>query len=231
MRKLQNPFSTLNRFEWVLWLLSMLLVAVSFFLLKDRHYITLAASLVGVTALIFVAKGDPFGQIFTVVFALLYAVVSWETRYFGEMITYLGMSAPAAIAATVVWFRHPAEEGKNTVKIARLNGKKWAILIVSNIVVTTAFYFILEALGTANLLVSTLSVATSFLASMLTYMRSPYYGLGYAANDIVLIVMWIMMTLEDPSYFPMILCFVIFLVNDCYGFMNWRRMERQQKTR
>ncbi len=229
MRKYQNPFRTLNKFEWVLWLVSMLLVTVFFFMLKDRNYVTLSASLVGVTALIFVAKGDPFGQVFTVVFAFLYAVVSWETRYYGEMITYLGMTAPAALAATVAWFRNPAEEGKNEVKVARLDGKQWLFLVVSNMVVTTVFYFILRELGTANLLVSTLSVTTSFLASMLTYMRSPYYGLGYAANDIVLIVMWIMMTVRDLSYSPMILCFVVFLFNDCYGFINWRKMQRRQK--
>ncbi len=229
MRKYQNPFATLTKFELGLWLSSMTLVSVCFFMWKDKNYITLLSSLVGVTALIFVAKGDPFGQVFTVFFAILYAIVSWETHYYGEMITYLGMTAPAALAATVAWFRNPAEEGKNEVKVARLGGKQWLFLVVSNMVVTTVFYFILRELGTANLLVSTLSVTTSFLASILTYMRSPYYGLGYAANDIVLIVMWIMMTVRELSYFPMILCFVVFLFNDCYGFINWRKMQRRQK--
>lgn len=231
MKKYQNPFRTLTRFEWGLWLSSLVLLTVLYFMLKDRNPMTLAASLVGVTGLVFVAKGDPVGQIFIVFFSLFYAVVSLEFRYYGEMITYVGMSAPAAVLATIEWFKNPAEKGKNEVRVARLSKKKWLILVPASIVVTVVFYFILKYFGTANLLVSTLSVATSFFAAMLTYLRSPFYGLGYAANDIVLIVMWIMASVVDISYFPMVLCFVVFLVNDCYGFFNWRRIERRQRER
>lgn len=67
----------------------------------------------------------------------------------------------------------------------------------------------------------TVSVATSFIAASL-------YGLGYAANDIVLIIMWIMATVDDPSYLPMIVCFLVFFINDCYGFINWRKIRQRQ---
>ena len=94
--------------------------------------------------------------------------------------------------------------------------------------VTVSFYFILGALGNANLPVSTLSVATSFLASALTFLRSPYYAIAYAANDVVLIVLWIAAAMQDISSLPMVACFLAFLLNDLYGFINWRRMERRQ---
>ena len=68
----------------------------------------------------------------------------------------------------------------------------------------------------------TVFVATSFIAASLTLLRSSLYGLGYAANDIVLIIMWIMATVDDPLYLPMIVCFSVFFINDCYGFINWR---------
>ena len=71
--------------------------------------------------------------------------------------------------------------------------------------------------------------ATSFSASYLTYLRSPYYGIGYGANDVVLIVLWAIASAEDLAYLPMMACFVMFLVNDIYGFINWRRMRRRQQ--
>ena len=228
MKSYQNPFSTLTRFEWGLWLSSLVLLVVFFFMLTERDPVSLAASLIGVTGLVFVAKGDPIGQIFIIFFSLLYAIVSFRFHYYGEVITYVGMSAPAAVIVTVAWLKNPAEKGKNEVKVARLSRGKIAMLVPLTALVTVAFYFILKWFGTANLLVSTLSVATSFFAAMLTYLRSPLYGLGYAANDIVLIVMWVLASVADISYFPMVLCFVVFLINDCYGFLNWRRMERRQ---
>lgn len=96
------------------------------------------------------------------------------------------------------------------------------------VVTTGVFYFVLRALGTANLALSTLSVATSFIASYLTFRRSPCYALGYAANDLVLIAMWVLAALEEPAYAPMIARFAMFFINDAYGFINWRRMSLMQ---
>ena len=94
---------------------------------------------------------------------------------------------------------------------------------------TVAFYFILKHLGTANLLPSTVSIATSFLAALLTFKRSPFFALAYAANDVVLIVLWILAAMQDISYLSVIVCFAVFLVNDTYGFLNWLRMQRRQQ--
>ena len=99
--------------------------------------------------------------------------------------------------------------------------------------VTAAFFFILRAMGTANLVPGTISVATSFLAVALTYLRSPLSALAYAANDAVLIVLWVMAGLSEPSYLSVAVCFGVFLVNDSYTYINWSRLKRQQgeKTR
>ena len=104
---MKNPFRDLTRFELGLWLISLTAVTASFLLSPSTDYLTLAASLIGVTALIFVAKGYVIGQILTVVFALFYGVISFYFRYYGEMITYLGMTSPMAIAAVVSWLRNP----------------------------------------------------------------------------------------------------------------------------
>ena len=43
-----------------------------------------------------------------------------------------------------------------------------------------------------------------------------------------LIVLWTMATISDISYLSVIICFVMFLVNDLYGFINWKRMQKSQ---
>lgn len=227
MKKLRNPFKSLTAFEWALLTASLTVVIISFILTPNKDPLTLAASLIGVTALIFVAKGLVFGQVLIVIFALLYGITSCIFSYYGEMITYVFMSAPAAIAAIISWLKNPYGKS-NEVKIARLSFGKLIICFASSAIVSIIFYFVLGKLGTANLAVSTLSVATSFFASLLMFLRSPIYALAYSANDIVLIVMWILASIEDPGYIPMIFCFVMFLINDLYGFINWCRMRRKQ---
>ena len=225
---MRNPFCDLTRFERALYVVSLILVTGSFLLSFPRDYLSWIASLIGVTALIFVAKGYVIGQILVVVFSTFYGIISFWFQYYGEVITYLCMTAPIAIASAVSWFRHPFQETRE-VEIHRLTRRQWAATIALSTVVTAAFYFILRALGTARLVFSTISVTTSFFAAWLTMLRSPLYAVGYAANDLVLIVLWVLAALKDPSSLPMAACFLAFFLNDSYGFINWRRMERRQK--
>ncbi len=225
---MRNPFRELNGFELILWVGSIIVITVSFTLGGSGNYLTLAASLIGATALIFVAKGFVFGQIMTVVFALFYAVISYEFRYYGEMITYLFMTSPMALWAAYEWLKNPYEKGKGEVKVAGLTKKKIIVMASLSVAVTAAFYFVLEALGTGSLFFSTVSITTSFLACALTLLRSPYYAIAYAANDAVLIILWVIATVEDITYLPMVICFAVFLVNDLYGFCNWKKMSRRQ---
>ena len=225
MKKLTTYFS---KGELTLWGSSAGLILISFFLFDRVNFMTLAASLIGITSLIFNAKGNPIGQALMIVFSLLYGVISYTFSYFGEMITYLGMTGPMALFAFVSWLRNPYNGNHAEVAVNRLGKWELVLMYVLTVLVTFAFYFILDYFNTANMIPSTLSVTTSFIAVYLTFRRSPYFALAYAANDVVLIVMWIMAAVEDISYLSVIICFVMFLVNDLYGFVSWKRMEKRQ---
>ncbi len=222
-----KPFGTLTRFEVCLWLASAAVIAVSFALIQENP-ITLAASLVGVTALIFLARGAILGQVLILLFSLLYGLVSFQLRYWGEMLTYLGMTAPMAVFALISWARHPYKDS-GEVAVQKLSKKQVIGTLLLTVLATAVFGVLLWLLDTPKLPVSILSVSTSFLAATLTYLRSPYYALGYAANDAVLIILWVAAAIADPVFLPMVLCFVTFLVNDLYGFYCWRKMERRQE--
>ena len=214
--------------ELALWGGSVGLILLSFALFDRESWLTLAASLIGVTSLIFNAKGNPVGQLLMVVFSLLYGVISWSFAYYGEMITYLGMTMPMAVVALVSWLRHPYKGNRAEVQVDRLAKGEWALMTFLTAVVTAGFYFILAYFHTANLQLSTLSVTTSFAAVYLTFRRNPWYAVAYAANDVVLILLWVLAAREDPSYFSVVVCFAAFLANDLYGFVSWRRMSRRQ---
>lgn len=224
-----KTFLSLTKFELCLWILSLCIVTVSFIFVGEGSILTLITSLIGVTALIFIAKGYVIGQILTVTFSLLYAVISYQFQYYGEMITYLGMTTPIAIMSVISWIKHPYKDDAAEVEIAHLSKKNITIMIILTICITFCFYFILRYFKTSNLTISTISIATSFLASYLMLFRSPSYAMAYAANDVVLIILWILATIENSSYFPMIICFVMFLCNDIYGFYNWTKMKHKQR--
>ena len=222
---MKNYFS---KSEIILWLSSVLLIVGSFCIFDRESYLVLTASLIGVTSLIFNAKGYPFGQIFMVIFSLLYGVISYSFDYYGEMITYLGMTMPMAVFALIAWLRNPYKKNRSEVKVNSVGKGEILTMTALTAAVTVLFYFILKYFQTANIALSTLSVTTSFVAVYLTFRRSPLFALAYASNDVVLIALWILASLHDVRYVSVVVCFVAFLVNDIYGYISWQKMKKRQ---
>ena len=221
---MSNPIKSLTKKEWILWIGSLAIVILSNLLSTDIDVLTLVSACVGITSLIFAAKGNVWAQILMVIFSILYGLISWQFRYWGEMITYLGMTMPMAIWSTITWIKNPSESG-HEVAIQKLTRKHVAGIATAGVIVTAVFYMILKALDTPNILFSTISITTSFLAASLTMLRSSYYALGYASNDIILIIMWVLASIENQAYIPVVVNFIIFFFNDMYGFVSWKRRE------
>lgn len=226
MKRLLSYFSKL---EISLWISSVSLIIISFIVFDRTNYLTLIASLIGVTSLIFNAKGNPFGQVLMIVFSLLYGIISYTFAYYGEMITYLGMTMPMAVFALISWLKNPYKGNKAEVKVNSINKTEQLFMWIATVLVTVLFYFILEHFNTINIIPSTLSVTTSFIAVYLTFRRSPYYALAYAANDVVLIVLWVLASISDIRYISVVVCFVAFLFNDIYGYFSWQKIRRRQQ--
>ena len=213
--------------ELLLWSFSVLMIIISFVIFSKDGFITLVASLLGVTSIIINAKGNPSGQILMIIFSILYGIISFNCAYYGEMITYLGMTAPMAVIAFISWFRNPYGDGKE-VKVNSIKLSEVLFMLIIGAGVTFVFYFILKFFHTSHLIISTLSVLTSFIAVYLMFRRSVFFSLAYALNDIVLMILWGLVCLKDTSYVSVTVCFMMFLVNDIYGFISWNRMEKRQ---
>ena len=228
MSGIKRAIRYFSKTEILLWCASVLLILAAFCAFDRENYLTLLASLIGVTSLIFNAKGNPFGQLLMVIFSLLYGIISYAFAYYGEMVTYLGMTMPMAAFALVSWLKNPYKGNRAQVKVNAIGRGELLFMWGITAVVTVLFYFILEYFHTANILPSTLSVTTSFLAVYLTFRRSPWFALAYAANDVVLIVLWVLASLQDIRYISVVVCFAAFFVNDLYGYVSWQKMKTRQ---
>ena len=227
----KKAFSYFSMFEISLWSCSILLITISFIAFDKENYMMLTASVIGATYLILNAKGNPFGQVLLIVFSILYGMISFRFSYYGEMITYLGMSTPMAVFSLIAWLKNPYNGNRAEVKVNYLMKREIIFMLALTAGMTFIFYFILKSFHTANLIPSTASVTTSFLAVYLTFRRSRCFALAYAANDIILIILWILATFTDITYMSVTICFFMFLVNDIYCYINWTKMYKRQQAK
>lgn len=225
MIKLKEYFSISDK---VLWISSVTAIVVSFIIFDRTNYLTLMASIIGVTSLMFNAKGNPFGQLLMIIFSLLYGIISFSFAYYGEMLTYLGMTMPMALFALISWLKNPYNGNRAEVKVNTITKRETVFMFILSIIITILFYYVLLYFNTANIIPSTLSVTTSFIAVYLTFRRNPYFALAYAANDIVLIYLWIYASIYDARYISVVVCFLAFLFNDIYGYISWQKMKNRQ---
>ena len=225
MRAIRSYFS---KTELALWSVSVLFIIMSFLIFDRESGLTLIASLIGVTSLIFNAKGNPVGQVLMIVFSVIYGVISYAFAYYGEMLTYLGMTMPMACFALISWRKNPYNGNKAEVRVSGIGKKEQILMWFLTLAVTVVFGYILKRFHTANIVPSTISVTTSFLAAYLTFRRCPAFALAYAANDIVLIVLWVLASISDAKYISVVVCFLAFLANDIYGYVSWRKMKWRQ---
>lgn len=217
-----------SKTEKILWFSSVMLCIIAFIIFDREKYMYLTASLIGVTSLIFNAKANPFGQFFMIIFSIIYGIISYSYSYYGEIITYLGMTAPMALFALISWLKNPYNGNKAEVRVNQISILESIFMLIISCIITHIFYFILKMFNTENLILSTFSVTTSFIAVYLTFRRSPFFALAYAVNDIILICLWIYASISDISYLSVVICFALFLINDLYGFINWFRIKKRQ---
>ena len=225
--KISNPFKGMSLFEYILWIGSMIAIIIAFIIPEEKEYLNLVTSLVGVTCVFFIAKGKIFGQIVGIIYAIVYGFISYFHNLYGEVFLSFVFYAPLAILGLVEWAKNQYAD-THVVTITKLTKIDYFIALAITIVLTTIAFFVLSALNTQSLVVSTISIATSTMAGYFVIKRSPGYALFYFLNDSVLIVMWSIEAYQNISALPMVISFITFVINDLYGFINWLRLRKKQ---
>lgn len=229
--KLKKFFGTWNLFEILLLTVSLTATMVVFCLGKEKNPFSLCSSLFGIVCVIFTAKGNPVAQYLSILFAIFYSVVAYQSRYYGEMLIYLFLMIPIHLACIVSWVRGRLDPDSAEVRINALCAKEYLLLAVGDVLVTFAFYFLLRALHTEELVVSTVSLVSSVSAAYLMLRRSEYYAVCFIVNDLILLVLWGLQIFRNgTAALPTFLTFVVFLINDAYGFIAWRKRKREQNA-
>lgn len=214
--------------EIVLLSISVLIITTVFIFSKDKNVISFIVSILGIISVMMCSKGLFYAPILDFVYYVLYIIMSFQQRYYGEIFVYVFIMIPLTISTLSVWVKNKNKEN-NTVKVNRISKKEWLFLFISCLVIPFIFYFILKLLNTSQLIISTLSIVTSIFASYLLLRRSSFYALGYILNDIVLIILWsLTFAGGNLSNLPLVISLFVYLINDFYGLFRWKKQEKEQ---
>lgn len=229
---MKKIFKDWTRFEIYFLIISLLIITICFILGTDKNRLSLAASLLGVVTVLCGAKGLIFAPIINIIYNILYIILSYSQRFYGEVLIYIFMMIPLNVITIISWGKNKSKENENIVAVNKISKNEYIILSFITIVVTFGFYYLLKVLNTNAIVISTISLVDSFLASYLLLRRCSNYAFAYIVNDIVLISLWMHAIKNNGiAYLPMVITFSIFLINDIYGLIIWKKREKLQNKK
>jgi len=219
-------FKDWNKFEkWFLFL-GILANCIATYLFKGT-WIDFTYTLLYFTGAILLAKGKVINYIITFIATFFYAYVSYKNGYYGEIIITFGMTLPLCIYGFVNWLKNLYN--KDTVKIKDMSKKELTILLLSQCILVFGYYFLLKAFNTNNLIVSSLSLVSSVLATYCTARRSENGFIFFILNDLILMTLWFIPVIQgNLSVIPILISPCLLFINDCYGVYNWKKLKKEQ---
>lgn len=184
---IKKYFEDWNKFEKSFLICGLLTSIISAIIFNGTLIDTLYTSLYLITALL-MSKGKVECYFVGFVSVFFYGIVSYKQGYYGELIITAFLTFPIMIIGIISWIKHQDKED-DTVIISSLSKKEITIVLLSQLVLFWMYYFILKAFNTDLLVISTISVVTSVLASYFEARRSELSLFCYIANDLVIITL------------------------------------------
>jgi nicotinamide mononucleotide transporter PnuC len=217
----------------IIFLIASVVLPVTVGVVSGSGLLEICTSVLSLIVAIFTAKAKIEGYVLCLVSAVLYAIVSYKVQLYGETIICAVINIPVVIYGIINWARNQRKDNSkgNVVTIGWTGATEVICVVLSQIIMGVGYYFMLKAFNTENLLLSTISICTSVLAGYLVARRSQLGLFGYAVNDIVVITLWALITANgSPNSAVMLVMPCMYLINDIYGTIEWRRLKKGQKT-
>lgn len=230
IKRIKNYFRDWTKFELSFLIIGILTSILSSVIFNGTIIDTLYTSSYLITALL-MAKGKVECYFVGFVSVFFYGIVSYNQGYYGELLITIFLTFPIMIIGIISWLRHQDKED-DVVIISSLPKKEIIIALSSQLILFWIYYFILKIFNTDLLIISSLSVVTSVLASYFEARRSEWSLFCYIANDIVIITLWLIPIISGQIELISVLVGPILLfINDIYGCYNWKKLKEQQKEK
>lgn len=230
MQYIYNYFKDWNLFE-KLYLFVGIVVGILTSIIFNGTIIDSLYTITYLTTAILMSKGKVESYFIGIIGVFFYGIVSYNQGYYGELLITIFLTFPMMIIGIISWLKHQ-DKDEDVVIISSLSKKEIVFAFSSQLILFWVYYFLLKAFNTDLLMISSLSIVTSVLATYFEARRSELSLFCYVANDLILITLWMIPIINgDTSLISVLIGPMLLLVNDIYGSYNWKRLKDIQKEK
>lgn len=206
----------------ILWLITACGVILGLSIYWHDTPMGIISATTGVACVVCTGKGKLSAYPLGAVNVLLYAIISWRARYYGEVMLNLLYYFPMEFYGFYVWKKHMNAQTHEVEK--RFMKKKGRLLLVLAVAAGTVGYgFVLRALGGALPFVDALSTVVSIVAMIVSIGMYVEQWLLWIAVDVVTVFMWAVAFAGGNDSIATLLMWIVYLGNAVIMYFKWAR--------
>jgi nicotinamide mononucleotide transporter len=230
VRAIRNYFKGWNWFEIAFMVVAVVAPVVVGIILKS-NILHIATCSVWLFSAMLLAKAKPEGYFFDIGSSVLYPIVAFQERLFGEVIVQVFIILPIAVYGLISWLRNKRVDRKvgTVAKLRNVRWKEVLLVALSQVVMGVGYFFLLRAFDTAFLWISTVLLCIVIFSTYFLARRCIFGFIGFIVTDVLQIAIWVLITVTvSPTVGVMIIAPFMLLINDIYGVINWTKLKRAQ---
>lgn len=218
MNKNNNKWKTWE----IIWIISATIVILATSLYWKDNFLGIAAALTGIWCVILTGKGKISSFYFGTINTILYAVVAWNAKYWGEVMLNLLYYLPTNFIGIYFWKKNFNKETQE-VKKEKLSLKSSIFIYLGLAISTLAYGLFLKLLKGTLPFVDSMSTVFSIFAQILCIKRLREQWILWIIVDVVTVYMWIYAFIQGTGDFATILMWGIYLINAILMFARWTK--------
>lgn len=221
IEKIKREFTGWEKWQ-VLWIIlaNGIIFGVSIYM--DDEIIGILASITGVTCVILCGMGKVSNYFFGTLNVVLYAIVAWKAKYYGDVMLNLLYYFPTNIIGWVLWSKNIDVE-RNEVYKKCMTLKQDIFLAVISVAGVLGYSYILKLLGGNLPIVDSMSTVFSVIAQILMIKRFMEQWIIWIIVDFVSVIMWIAAFFNGGESVAVLMMWSVYLANAVIMFVKWKK--------
>ncbi len=209
--------------KWeVSWLVAATLIIASLSVYWGDNLMGIISAMTGVICVVCTGKGKLSAYIFGLVNSILYALIAYKARLYGETMLNMLYYVPMQFIGFYVWSRHINTDTKEVEKRhMRLSGR--CLLTISIMISTVLYGFVLRYLGDAMPFVDSFTTVSSVIAMIISVKMFAEQWWIWVAVDIFSVYMWWCNFTSGSDNMATLLMWIIYLGNALIMLVKWEK--------
>lgn len=212
----------------LLFLLCSYIIIITLAIIFKVSIIATMSSLFGITAVIYNSSGKKICFFFYIIHCILYAIQSFISKMYGELIIYSIYLTPLYFISFINYIKGKVNSNND---IRFLNIKTLCLIIALIITITVCYGFVLKAIDSTLPFFNSLLTALTITCGFLTAKRYYHQWFLWLFLCVAAITTWSLTLKNDMSGLAFVLQNSLCIILNINGLLAWNKMIKENNIK